>query len=262
MQEKVAESSSAIEEMAGNIRSTHDMSRQSDGAADTLARTAESGLGAIRNLDESIRDLSNRSVEIREMVDLILGIASQTNLLAMNAAIEAAHAGDAGRGFAVVAEEIRKLADQSGAGGREIEEAAKRIDQAIQNSFALAGAVQDGFSKVHEEVARVRDLNRSVADAMGEQERANGQILDSVAQLQQLGQEIADHTRTEASRGAELQAGLDGLSRLTTEIHLAKDEEARALADTEAATVHSGEIAQRIEASARKLQEEFQRFKT
>lgn len=262
MQEKIAESSSAIEEMTGNIRSTHDMSRQSDGAADTLARTAEAGLGAISDLGDSIRDLSQRSVEIREMVDLILGIASQTNLLAMNAAIEAAHAGDAGKGFAVVAEEIRKLADQSGAGGREIEAAAKRIDQAIQSSFTLAGTVQEGFRRVHEEVARVRDLNRSVAGAMGEQEKANAQILESVAQLQQLGQQIADHTRTEAARGVELQAGLDDLSRLTTEIHQAKEEEARALQDTEAATVNSGDIARRIEGAAGKLQEEFRRFKT
>ena len=142
---KVSQASSAIEEMSSNIGSSASMSLKGDEASKKLVEISEEGNNAMNTLKVSIEDVSKNSSQIVEMVQLIMDISEQTNMLAMKAAIEAAHAGDYGKGFAVVAEEIRKLADKSASSAKEIQNVVKDIYSNIHNNLELANKSNESF---------------------------------------------------------------------------------------------------------------------
>ncbi len=260
--QKIYISSSAIEEMAGNISSTSEMSRKGDTAADELLKAAESGNQSWSELSASMEELQKKSDQISQVVDFIMGISSQTNLLAMNAAIEAAHAGESGKGFAVVADEIRKLADQSSTGAKEIQEAVNAIAQGIQLNMAQAEQVRVAFTQVQDHVDGVKSLSHQIARGMDEQMSANRQILESITALRNQGESIAHRAGEETLRGEEVVRLLQELSRISEEITGAQMEESTALEQTNQASNQIQKIAEEIREISQRMQEDFSLFKT
>ena len=261
-QKSIEEASSAIEEMAGNIQSTEAMGHRGGATAQDLQSQAEEGFSAMESLTESMVALHDSSGRIAEVVGLITEIAGQTNLLAMNAAIEAAHAGDAGKGFAVVSEEIRKLADQSSSGAREITQAVQEILGIIQNNGERTERARRGFEMVRDQVVVVSDLSRQIAGAMTEQAQANRNLLESVATMKTHGESIAGLARTEAASSEEVTTFLGELTRLSDEVTSAKDEEALGLEEINRVTAEQDRIAADLKRVAEEIQGEFGRFKT
>ena len=179
----VASSSSAIEEMIGNIISIENTIQKSVEAVNNLdlaTNAGESNLAEVSNLVEKIEQGSEG---LEEMSNVIQQIAEQTNMLAMNAAIEAAHAGEAGKGFAVVADEIRKLAENSGTEAKKIADVLAEIKQMIDNAYEGTVSTQKEFEIIVKRSNEVKAMELEIKDAISEQNNGGKLILDAVSRL-------------------------------------------------------------------------------
>ena len=132
-----------------------------------------------------VDEIEKESEQLVEMSRIIAKISSQTNLLAMNAAIEAAHAGEFGAGFSVVADEIRKLAEDSGHQAKQIGEVLKKIKQMVDNTYTKANTMQKEFDIVVDLTEKVKTQESEVKSAMQEQKEGNTMLLESLAQMKE-----------------------------------------------------------------------------
>ena len=195
--ESVGQLEIAARDIAVNI---HNMSEQTDSADTTIGKSVgvvQESVGKIASLDETmtsvagvIRELHGRSESIGSVLSVIKAIAEQTNLLALNAAIEAARAGEQGRGFAVVADEVRSLAQRTQESTYEIEQIVSQFQSQTQEAFkavegskdvvtgavSLSGALSQELSLIRDAVAGIRDMSDQIAAAAEEQVQTNGEV--------------------------------------------------------------------------------------
>jgi methyl-accepting chemotaxis protein len=182
----VAQSSSAIEEMLANIQSvTQTLIKNAENVRE-LSDASEIGRTGLRQVAEDIQEIAKESAGLLEINAVMENIASQTNLLSMNAAIEAAHAGEAGKGFAVVADEIRKLAESSGEQSKTIGGVLKKIKDAIDKITGSTETVLNKFEAIDSEVRTVSDQEQNIRSAMEEQSTGSQQILEAIEQLNEI----------------------------------------------------------------------------
>ncbi|MDR2747677.1 MAG: methyl-accepting chemotaxis protein [Treponema sp.] len=188
--ESVSQSSSAIEEMLANIQSvTTTLVRNGENVND-LTAASEVGSTGLQTVSTDIQEIARESEGLMQINAVIQTIAAQTNLLAMNAAIEAAHAGDAGRGFAVVADEIRKLAENAGGQSKTIGEVLKKIKASIEKITKSANTVLDKFQAIDDSVKTVSEQEANIRSAMEEQGEGSKQILEAIARLNDVTQNV------------------------------------------------------------------------
>jgi methyl-accepting chemotaxis protein len=188
----VSHSSSSIEEMMSNIQSvTRSVERMGEEFGKLVA-SSDNGKTKLTEVVDRIRGVGDQSRKLLEANEVVKAIAGQTNLLAMNAAIEAAHAGDAGRGFAVVADEIRKLAESASLQSGEINKDISTILDEITNVVSAAGDSEQAFALILEEIARVNEFEQEIKQAMLEQSTGTRQILDSIARINQATAHVRD----------------------------------------------------------------------
>jgi methyl-accepting chemotaxis protein len=186
--ESVARSSSAIEEMLANIHSVTQTLVKNAANAKELLEASDVGRTGLEEVASDIREIAQESEGLLEINAVMENIASQTNLLSMNAAIEAAHAGEAGKGFAVVADEIRKLAENSGEQSKTISAVLKKIKDAIDKITRSTDSVLNKFEAIDGGVRTVSDQEENIRNAMEEQSAGSKQILEAVGQLNEVTQ--------------------------------------------------------------------------
>ena len=194
MTESVSTSSSAVEEMIANINSINSILEHNAESVGLLDGATRKGMAGIENVAELVSKIEENSNGLSEMSSVIQKIASQTNLLAMNAAIEAAHAGNSGRGFAVVADEIRKLAENSGSEARKISDVLKNVKQLIDATFKDTGDVQKEFLEVVQLSGTVVEQEQTVRRAISEQNEGGKQLLQAVGSMRELTQTVKERT--------------------------------------------------------------------
>ncbi|WP_020612533.1 methyl-accepting chemotaxis protein [Sediminispirochaeta bajacaliforniensis] len=172
----ILQSSSAIEEMLANIESVSNSVITSSTHFDQLSETSQVGEEQLASVIAMIEGINERSEELLETNTLISAIAGQTNLLSMNAAIEAAHAGEAGKGFAVVADEIRKLAEDTSEQSRSTEQSLREIVAAFQEITGSARQAGSNFSSIRELIRTVVRIEAEIKSSMQEQDVSSKEI--------------------------------------------------------------------------------------
>lgn len=257
---QIAQSSSSIEEMSANIKSATSLAGRGNQSTEGLNQVSEEGYRAMVSLSSSIERVSGNSEKISDMVQLIMDISEQTNLLAMNAAIEAAHAGEYGKGFAVVAEEIRKLADKSNQGAKEISLVVQEIAGEIQENLILAEKTQKNFESLKNKVGEVSQINQEIAAGMEEQNSANQAILSSVKTLQETGENIVQKTHDESEHSLEVEKTLDELKNISHEVSQAMKDGVTVLKTANEATTESTHIAEELKQVAEKIKKDLSQF--
>jgi methyl-accepting chemotaxis protein len=186
----VSQSSSAIEELLANIQSVTKTLIKNVENVKSLAESSEIGRKGLQEVSSDIQEIAHESAGLLEINTVMENIASQTNLLSMNAAIEAAHAGEAGKGFAVVADEIRKLAESSGEQSKTISGVLKKIKDSIDKIIKSTDAVLLKFEAIGEGVRTVTDQETNVRNAMEEQGTGSKSILEAVSNLNEITGEV------------------------------------------------------------------------
>ena len=184
--ENVSTSSSAIEEMLANIQSVTNTLVKNAENVERLISASDTGRTSLEDVSKDIKEIAKESAGLLEINAVMQNIASQTNLLSMNAAIEAAHAGEAGRGFAVVADEIRKLAESSSKQSKTISSVLKKIKEAIDKISVSTAMVMDKFQDIDTEVHIVSEQESNIRSAMEEQNTGSKQILEAMSSLQNI----------------------------------------------------------------------------
>jgi methyl-accepting chemotaxis protein len=186
----VSKSSSAIEEMIANIQSvTSTLNKNTESVKDLLG-SSEVGRTGLQEVAADIQEIARESEGLLEINAVMENIASQTNLLSMNAAIEAAHAGEAGKGFAVVADEIRKLAESSGEQSKTISTVLKKIKDSIDKITKSTDNVLNKFEAIDSAVKTVSEQTENIRSAMEEQSVGSQQILEVIGQLNDITQMV------------------------------------------------------------------------
>jgi methyl-accepting chemotaxis protein len=184
--ESVETSSSAIEEMIANIQSVTRTLISNTKNVEELSSASENGKTGLQTVAEKILEIAKESEGLLEINSVMKTISSQTNLLSMNAAIEAAHAGEAGKGFAVVADEIRKLAESSAMQSKTTTAMLKKIKNSIDSITASSNDVLSRFGVIDTGVKTVSQHEQNIRSAMEEQEIGGQQLLQAIAKLKEL----------------------------------------------------------------------------
>jgi methyl-accepting chemotaxis protein len=184
--ESVSRSSSAIEEMLANIQSVTQSLYKNTDKVNELTGSSGVGRKGLQTVVSDVQEIAHESEGLLEINSVMENIASQTNLLSMNAAIEAAHAGEAGKGFAVVAGEIRKLAEGSSTQSKTIVEVLKKIKGSIDKISHSTGSVLEKFEDIEGGIATVAHQEENIRGAMDEQGAGSKQILESIGNLNEI----------------------------------------------------------------------------
>jgi methyl-accepting chemotaxis protein len=223
----VAEASSAMTEMASSIAS---VTKTTDDARDLTHRLLSSSQAGAQSLVASvgaIRAIEAASQEVNALTAAIAKISAQTNLLAMNAAIEAAHAGDTGAGFAVVAEEVRNLAVSSAESNKKIKQKTAEMLVLVENGVKLTSEVGQAFERINADVAATATLVSEINAAMQEQNVGTDQILKSTAALVDSSHVIQTAAEAQKAQNDRLKDSVGRITASFQAIHSAAKDAAR-----------------------------------
>ena len=188
----VSQTSSAIEEMTASINSIAKIANDKSASTQGLLQTVSTGRDKVSVSNNQIKDISTDVENMMDIISVINSIASQTNLLAMNAAIEAAHAGEYGKGFAVVADEIRKLAESTASNAKVISTSLKEAVGKMGSVLDAGNESEKAFKNVAEEVNDFVNAFSEISQSTNEVAEGNREILKAVDSLMQISQEISE----------------------------------------------------------------------
>lgn len=189
----VTESSAAIEEMAASIKSVAKVIQVKKESVRGLIQSNEKSISKFTETEKSFKGVLDNIKSITEMTTIISSIAAQTNLLAMNAAIEAAHAGDSGRGFAVVADEIRKLAENSSFNAKKISDNLKILIKAIEDTGKNVQGTGKAFGEITSEINDFAKTMDEIGSSTQELHFSTEEVLKAVANLNSLTQLVQEN---------------------------------------------------------------------
>ena len=257
----VTQASAAVEEMIGNISSVNGSMEKMAHSFSELRSNSQTGISKQKAVNDRITEIEAQSQMLQEANVAIAAIASQTNLLAMNAAIEAAHAGEAGKGFAVVADEIRKLSETFTAQSKTIGDQLNNIKDSINSVVSASGESAIAFEAVSHKLEETDALVMQIRAAMEEQNEGSQQITealhtmnDSTVEVRNASNEMSEGNKMILKEVQQLQNAAMAMSQSMEEIAIG----ARKINETGAAL---SEVSGQINGSINKIGEQVDKFK-
>jgi methyl-accepting chemotaxis protein len=258
----VEESSASITQMIASVEGVARITEQRRQAADDLVGTVSSGGDKMRGAFDVVKRINESVGSIKDITEIIAGISSKTNLLAMNAAIEAAHAGDAGKGFSVVADEIRNLAEASAVNSMEISAILQEIVALIGEATAAGSETDEAFGAIDREVRDLRASLGEISSSMGELRTGGKRILEAMTALSGASNDAHEASAAIDGNSASIRDAMGDLKRISDEVDSGMAEIAAGIREISTATSSVLENADKLGSVGRSLNEELSRFKT
>ena len=257
----VAQSSSSVEEMVANIASIGQTLGKTDAAIKSLTTATGEGKTTLVTSNTVAQKIAEESGSLLEASTVIQHIASQTNLLAMNAAIEAAHAGEAGKGFAVVADEIRKLAEDSATQGKAITATLKMLSGEIDTLSASSKTVEGKFNTIFTLAEQVKEMSAILTESMREQENGSKEVLIAIKNINTVTTEVQAGSEEMLKGGKSVAQEMQKLDSLTRIISDSMNEMASGAVQINHAVQEVNELTQQNKQRIASLAEEVGKFK-
>ena len=258
----VEQSTSSVTEMISSINNVAEITSRKRAATENLVKTAASGGEKLEATTSEINQITDNLDEIRGMATIIQQIASQTNLLAMNAAIEAAHAGEAGRGFAVVADEIRKLAEASSLNSKRISGVLKEVVNRIESASDSSHETLEAFKAIDTEVNGVSQSLDEIKSSMDELNIGGKQILEAMTGLQEVSVKVSLGSNDMQESSRKVNDAIEIVSRITSEVANSASEINIGINEVSHAMTLVTDLSNRLGSITDKLEEQAGNFRT
>ena len=259
--ESISGSSLSIGEIVKNIQTLQERAEKNLQSIKTLEKTTHTGKETVAMVVEVTKVVTEQSEGLLDAITVIQNTASQTNLLAMNAAIEAAHAGEAGKGFAVVADEIRKLAEESGAQGTSITKVLEELKHKIESLNGAGPLVAEQFEKISAMMDFIYRQEDGMIRTMKEQMHGGEEVLNVINGMNAITAKVKADSDEILSGAADISAGIKKLANLSEIITQSMAEMTSGIAEVNNAMKEVNTIAMNNQKNAANVTGEIGKFK-
>ncbi len=258
----IEDSTSSVNQMSASLDSVANITRSKKEVTHRLKETAEVGGQNISEADNAVTDINNSIGSISDMVHIINKISAQTNLLAMNAAIEAAHAGDSGKGFSVVADEIRKLAETSNLNSKKIATELKDIVSKIHLATKASTDSNSSFQEINSEIEEVSLALSEISATTVELSSGGKQIISAMGMLNTVSVDVKDAAKSISHNTDSVQQEVDTVNKISNNVAGGMKEIIKRTDIASKSVNNIEELIQELTNASTMLDDEVNRFKT